>query len=64
MLSRPYGGKQVQESPEFKMMMKSSVGAPLRSMQMFSGIKGGLFEGLLEIANGHLLRGIVKMIKK
>ena len=33
-------------------------------MQMFSGIKGGLFEGLLEIANGHLLRGIVKMIKK
>ena len=63
-LSRPYGGKQVQESPEFKMMMKSSVGAPLRSMQMFSGIKGGLFEGLLEIANGHLLRGIVKMIKK
>ena len=46
------------------MMMKSSVGAPLRSMQMFSGIKGGLFEGLLEIANGHLLRGIVKMIKK
>jgi beta-glucosidase len=44
------------------MMMASSVGAPLRSMQISGGMKGGLMQGLLEMANGHFIRGIRKMI--
>ena len=40
----------------------SSAGAPLRSMQISGGMKGGLIPALLEFANGHFLRGIWKMI--
>lgn len=50
-------------NPEFKMMMNSSAGAPLRSMMISGGIKGGIFPGLVEMANGHYIKGIVKMIK-
>lgn len=56
------GGKDYS-NPEFRMMILSSVGAPLRSMQINNGIKGGLFQGLLDMANGHFFRGIGKMIK-
>ncbi|MDD6194761.1 MAG: beta-glucosidase [Lachnospiraceae bacterium] len=56
------GGKVDYENPEFRMLMASSVGSPLRSMQISSGMKGGIFEGLLEIANGHFFRGIKTMI--
>ena len=44
------------------MMMASSVGSPLRSMQISSGIRGGLMKGLLEIANGHYLRGLREIL--
>lgn len=56
-------GKITQENEaEFKMMMFSSAGSPLRSMMISGGIKGGLLPGLLEIANGHFFRGIGKML--
>ena len=45
------------------MMMASSAGSPLRSMQISGGMKGGLLPGMLEIANGHFFRGLWKMIK-
>ena len=46
------------------MMMNASAGAPLRSMQISGGMKGGVLPGMLEIANGHFFRGIRKMIKE
>lgn len=63
-VAKGFDGKADYENPEFRMMMASSAGAPLRSMQISGGMKGGVMSGLLEIANGHFLRGIGKMLKR
>ena len=61
-IAKGCGGKVDYENPEFRMMMNAAAGGPLRSMQISSGMKGGLFDGMLEMANGHFFRGIWKMI--
>ena len=58
------GGKKDNENPEFRMLMSASADCPLRSMQISGGIKGGLLRGVLDVANGHPLRGILEMMKK
>ncbi len=62
-IAKGFGGKKDYENPEFRMLMNSSAGSPLRSMMISGGIKGGVMPGILEIANGHFFRGIWKMIK-
>lgn len=62
-VAKGFGGKKDYENPEFRMMMASSAGSPLRSMQISGGMKDGLMQGLLEMANGHFLKGIRRMIK-
>ncbi len=62
-VAKGFGGKKDYENPEFRMMMEASAGGPLRSMQISGGMKGGIFQGLLEMANGHFFRGIGKIIK-
>ena len=62
-VSKGFGGKKDYENPDFRMMMNASAGAPLRSMQISGGMKGGVLPGMLEMANGHFFRGIWKMIK-
>ena len=52
------------DDPEYKMLMKSSVGSPLRSMYISGGMAGGLFPGMLDIANGRFFRGVGKMLSK
>lgn len=61
-IAKGYGGKADYENPDFRMQLASSAGAPLRSMQISGGIKGGVLPGMLEIANGHFFRGIWTMI--
>lgn len=61
-IAKGFGGKADYENPEFRMLMESSAGGPLRSMQISGGMKGGLMQGLLDMANGHLFKGICKMI--
>ena len=61
-VAKGFGGRADYENPEFRMLMASSAGSPLRSMQISGGMKGGLMQGLLDMANGHFLRGIKKMI--
>lgn len=61
-IAKGFGGKKDYNNPEFKMLILSSAGSPLRSMQISGGMKGGLMQGLLEMANGHYLRGVRKMI--
>ncbi len=48
---------------EYRMLMESSAGSPLRSMQISGGMKGSLFEGLLAMANGRYLHGIMTILK-
>ena len=42
--------------------MASSAGAPIRSMIISGGTKGGVLPGMLEMASGHFFRGIWKML--
>ena len=62
-IAKGFGGKKDYENPEFRMLMNSSAGSPLRSMMISGGMKGGVLPGMLEMANGHFFRGIRKMIK-
>mgnify|MGYP004638398827 CR=1 FL=1 len=62
-IAKGFGGKKDYENPEFRMLMSSSAGSPLRSMMISGGMKGGVLPGMLEMANGHFFRGIWKMIK-
>ena len=61
-IAKGCGGKIDYSNPEFRMLINSSLGGPLRGMQISGGVKGGIFSGLLEMANGHFLKGIWKMI--
>ena len=61
-IAKGFGGKKDYENPKFRMLMNSSAGSPLRSMQISGGMKGGIIPGMLEMANGHFFRGIRKMI--
>ena len=62
-VAKGYGGKKDYENPEFRMLMNSSAGSPLRSMQISGGMKGGVLPGMLEMANGHFFRGLWRMIR-
>ena len=62
-VAKGYGGKKDYDNPNFRMQMASSAGAPIPSMMISGGMKGGVLPGMLEIANGHFFRGIWKMIK-
>ncbi len=55
-------GPKDDSNPEYRMLIASSVGSPLRGLQISSGIKGGLFKGLLHIANGKYKQAIKTMI--
>ncbi len=51
-------------TPEYRMLIGSSVEAPLRSMQIFGVMKESLIKGLLAAMNGNLLRGLKLMLKR
>ena len=61
-IAKGFDGKKDYENPEFRMLMNSSAGSPLRSMMISGGMKGGVLPGMLEMANGHFFQGIRKMI--
>ena len=62
-IAKGFDGKKDYENPEFRMLINSSAGGPLRSMMISGGIKGGVLPGMLLMANGHFFRGIWKMIR-
>ncbi len=62
-IAKGFGGKKDYENQEFRMLMNSSAGSPLRSMQISGGMKGGVLPGMLEMANGHFFRGLWRMIR-
>ena len=62
-VAKGFGGKKDYDNPDFRMMINASAGAPLRSMQISGGMKGGVFKGLLDMANGHFFRGVYRMLR-
>lgn len=62
-VAKRFGGKADYHDAEFRMLMASSAGAPLRSMQISGGIRDGLMQGLLDLANGRYLRGLGRLLR-
>ena len=62
-IAKGCGGKIDYDNPEFKMMMAASAGSPIRSMAISGGMNDGLFQGMVDMANGHFFKGIIRMIK-
>lgn len=62
-MARKYGGRDYS-NPTFKMMMTTAMDCSISGMQINGGIKGHLLQGLVEIANGRLIKGIKLMLKK
>ncbi|MEE1200020.1 MAG: glycoside hydrolase family 3 C-terminal domain-containing protein [Christensenellales bacterium] len=58
------GCKKDYSNPQFRMMIGASAGGPLRNLQISGGVKAGVTEGLLEIANGRRLKGILRMLRR
>ncbi|WP_297042419.1 fibronectin type III-like domain-contianing protein [uncultured Eubacterium sp.] len=50
-----------ENEAQYRMMLASSMGSPMRTMMICGGIRGGLLPGVLDLANGHVLCGIGKM---
>lgn len=65
-IAKSFGGKKDYSDPAFKMMMVCAADCPLRAMVISSGgaVSDSLAQGLLEMANGHYIRGIKAMLKK
>ncbi len=62
-VSKGFNGKIDYENPDFRMLMNASAGSPMRVIQISTGIKGRVFNGLVEMANGRFIKGLLKMIK-
>lgn len=62
-VAKGFGGKKDYSNPDFRMMMASAADCSLRGMKINGAMHNSVLEGMLEIANGHLLRGILKMAK-
>ena len=63
-IAKGFGGKKDYDNPEFCMMMSSSADCSLSGMKINGGMNNHVLEGMLKIANGHYIRGIVEMMKK
>lgn len=64
-VAKSFGGKKDYLDPAFKMMMICATDCPLRATVICSGgtVSDSLARGLLEMANGHYIRGIKAMLK-
>ena len=62
-ISKGFGGKADYTNPEFRMMMCSAADASLTGMKISGGMNNHVLEGMLEMANGHYVKGILTMIK-
>ena len=65
-IAKGFGGKKDYSDPAFKMMMTCATDCPMRTAVISAGgsMTEGLAQGLVEMANGHFLRGVRAMLKK
>lgn len=64
-IAQAFGGVADYSNPTFRMMM-SGADAPLRAAVISSSgaFPANVAEGMLELANGHPIRGLKKMCQK
>ena len=65
-IAQAFGGVADYSNPTFRMMMMSGADAPLRAAVISSSgaFPANVAEGMLELANGHPIRGLKKMCQK
>ena len=65
-IAKSYGGKKDLSDPSYRMTLTCAVDCPLRASVISSGgsLTYSVAKGLLHMANGHYLKGIVAMLKK
>ena len=63
-IAKSFGGKKDYNDPTFRMMMMSSADCSFSGMKINGAMNNHVLEGMLQIANGHPLRGIAEMLKK
>ena len=63
-IARFFGGKKDLNDPTFRMMITSSTDTSMSSLQINSGFKGRLFEGLTEFANGNFREGLKLILRR
>ena len=59
-IAKGFGGKADYSDPTFRMLIASAADAPFRSAVLAGGgaFPGNIAEGLIEMANGHIFRGL------
>ena len=62
-IAKGFDGRIDYDDPAFRMMMNSSAGSPIRTIEISAGMKEGIIEGMVDMANGHFLKGVFRMIK-
>ncbi|MBQ9148836.1 MAG: glycoside hydrolase family 3 C-terminal domain-containing protein [Oscillospiraceae bacterium] len=65
-IAKSFGGKKDLSDPAYRMMITSAVDCPMRSV-VINGcgmMSDSLARGLLQMANGHYIKGILRMLKK
>lgn len=65
-IAKGFGGKKDITDPSYKMMLTCATDCPMRSVIISSGgaMSDSLAQGLLHMANGHYIKGLVAMLKK
>lgn len=65
-IAKSYGGKKDMSNPSYRMTLICAVDCPLRAAVINSGgtMNDSLAKGLLQMANGHYLKGIAAMVGK
>lgn len=65
-IAKSYGGKKDMSNPSYRMTLICAVDCPLRAAVINSGgtMNDSLAKGLLQMANGHYLKGIAAMLGK
>ncbi|MGN1344234.1 MAG: glycoside hydrolase family 3 C-terminal domain-containing protein [Traorella sp.] len=64
-IAKSYGGKKDYSNPSFRMTLLCALDCPMRAVIINSNgtMKDAIAHGLIEMANGHYLRGIGRMMK-
>ena len=62
-VAKGFGGKKDYNDPAFRMMMTSAADCSLTGMKISGAMNNHVLEGMLEMANGHFIKGILTMMK-
>ena len=62
---KSFGGKKDLSDPAYRMMLICSTDCPMRAVVINANgaMNDGVAKGLVDMANGHYLRGLGKMIR-